>query len=288
MFEKNNIMKITAQIHLVKHTFFIPVTPGKGFERFVYSLILFGKKITLIDSGVRGSNEKIFRYIRENGRKENEISTLILTHSHPDHIGSAAVIRERTGCRILAHPGEKEWMEDINLQNQQRPVPGFFSLADRSVIIDEFVSDGDIFLKDTDTEFRFIHTPGHSKGLLSIFFPAQKILFTADAVPLKDDIPNYDDYTELVASMLKIKQNRQAECLLSSWAEPACGKKRMRELINSGEAYIKKLHEAVLDYYSGSDKNNFDNCRNLISGLGLPPVYANLLAHRAFLSHFRD
>jgi hydroxyacylglutathione hydrolase len=280
-------MKITDQIHLIKHPFLIPVSPEMQLERFVFSLILFGEQITLIDSGVRGSQDKLFNYIRENGRKEGEIKTLILSHSHPDHIGSAAEIKAQTGCTLMAHEGEKEWIENIDLQNQERPVPGFYNLVDRSVKIDCLLEDGDDIDAGTDLNIQVIHTPGHSKGSVSLFFPYQKILFTADAVPLAGDIPNYDSYTELKASLNKIRQLTSAEILLSSWADPAIGQEQIQNQIERGEAYIDTLHEAVLKYYASPDKTNFENCTRLITGLGLPPAFINPLAHRAFLSHFR-
>jgi glyoxylase-like metal-dependent hydrolase (beta-lactamase superfamily II) len=46
----------------------------------------YGKKIYLIDSGVASSEQIIFDYIRQTGRNPDEISMIVLTHSHPDHI----------------------------------------------------------------------------------------------------------------------------------------------------------------------------------------------------------
>jgi hydroxyacylglutathione hydrolase len=233
-------MKITDGIHLIKHPFLISVSPEKNLGRFVYSVVLFGEEITLIDSGVKGSSETLFGYIHENGRSEDEIKTLILSHSHPDHLGSAADIKARTGCRVMAHSAEKEWIENIDLQNQQRPVPGFYTLVDRPVKIDQLLADGDETREGSNLDIRVLHTLGHSAGSLSFFFPIQKILFTADAVPLSDDIPNYDNYFDLKDSLNKIRKITHAEILLSSWAEPVHGQKAITELIDSGELYLEK------------------------------------------------
>jgi hydroxyacylglutathione hydrolase len=278
-------MKITDQIHLLKHNFLIPVSPDKSFNRFVYSLILFSDEITLIDSGVKGSYEGIFAYILKNGRSTEDITRLILSHSHPDHIGSAAEIKARTGCVIMAHEAEKVWIENISLQNQQRPVPGFFNLVDRSVTLDHTVTDNEEVRLGLKWYLRVIHTPGHSKGSLSFHFPNDKLLFTADAVPLENDIPNYDNYFELMNSINTIRKMSDTEILLSSWAEPAIGNKEIQFLIAKGEKYIENIHQAVMQYYAVQDKANFENCQNLINSLGLPAAFINPLAHRAFLSH---
>lgn len=41
------------------------------------------------------------------GRTASDIRGIVLTHAHPDHIGSAAWFQEHTDCRIYASVGEK-------------------------------------------------------------------------------------------------------------------------------------------------------------------------------------
>jgi hydroxyacylglutathione hydrolase len=107
-------MQITDRIHALRIPFKIPIGPEKMIERIVYSYIVFGSEITLIDTGVTGAETVIFDYLRKHGREPAEISLVVLTHSHPDHIGSVKAVREATGCRIAAHLGEKEWIEDTD------------------------------------------------------------------------------------------------------------------------------------------------------------------------------
>ena len=163
-------MKLTDKIHLLRIDFEITLSPEKKLPRFVNVIIVFGDKIILIDTGVKGSEGKIFDYIRQNGRDKAEISTVILSHSHPDHIGSAAKIKELTGCRVLAHNAEKDWIENIDLQNSERPVPGFYTLVDRPVIMDSFLSVGDEIKAAENLTMKIMHAPGHSKGSLNILF----------------------------------------------------------------------------------------------------------------------
>ena len=113
-------MKLTEKIHLLQIDFEITLSPEKKLSRFVNVIIIFGNKITLIDTGVKGSEEKIFAYIKRNNRHFSEIETIILSHSHPDHIGSAAQIKELTGCKVLAHRNEKDWIENQR-RNLHRP-----------------------------------------------------------------------------------------------------------------------------------------------------------------------
>jgi hydroxyacylglutathione hydrolase len=276
-------MKITDKIHQLRIDFNIQLTPEKILPRFVNVLIVFGEKITLIDTGVKGSEEQLFNYIAENGRSFTEIETIILSHAHPDHIGSAARIKELTGCKILAHELEKPWIENIDLQEKERPVPGFFNLVDRSVKIDEFLSDKQKMNLGKEIEVEVIHTPGHSKGMLSLLFREDKVLFTADAIPLKNDIPNYDNYLQLIDSLSGIRK-QDFKTLLTSWT-PAFTDNvvvAVEELITEGETYLKLIDRAVKENYIGEETEPLQFCRKTVIQLGLPPFLANPIVERAF------
>jgi len=275
-------MKLTDKIHLLKIDFEIAINPDKKLPRFVYLIIVFGDKITLIDSGVKGSEFTISKYIRQNKRDITEIDTLILSHSHPDHIGSAAKIKELTGCKILAHEAEKEWIENIEIQSKQRPVPGFFNLVDRSVEIDEFIAAGqELEIKDGLT-LKFIHSPGHSKGSLNIEFVEDHILFTADSIPLKNDIPNYDNFQELMNSLDKIS-NAEFTTLISSWTAPLSDKTEIGKLVEEGKTYMQTIDSVVKECYGNT--SNTESCKMAVGKLGLPPFLANPIVDKAFRSH---
>lgn len=278
-------MKITEKIHLLKLDFKITLSNEKKLPRFVNVLIIFGDKITLIDTGVKGCEGKIFSYIKENNRSISEIETIVLSHSHPDHIGSAAKIKELTNCEILAHEAEINWIGNIDLQNKERPVPGFFNLVDHSVNIDGTLHDGMLFQVDKDITLRMIHSPGHSKGSLNIYFVEDNILFTADSIPLKNDIPNYDNYFDLMKSLEKIKNDKDYDILLTSWTPPLTDKVEITKTIDEGFEYMLKLDKAVKETYVGIEKEPFEFCSLAIKKLGLPPFLATPVVDKAFNSH---
>jgi len=278
-------MKLTSKIHLLKLPFEIHFPNGQKLPRFVNSIVVFGKEITIIDSGVKESYKLIFEYIEKNGRKPKEIKTLILSHSHPDHIGSAAKIKEITSCKVLAHFEEKEWIEHIDLQCKKRPVPGFYELVDESVKISEFIEHNQIIKLDDDINARIIHAPGHSIGSINIEFIEDKILFTADSIPLKNDIPNYDNYFDLIGSLVHIKLNSDYKLLVSSWAEPLSDKVKIEQLITEGENYLKKIDNLVNIYYSGGSEKPFESCQKVIDDMQLSQLFVNSIVDKAFRSH---
>lgn len=278
-------MKLTDKIHLLKLDFEIVITPEKKLQRFVNVLIIFGDKITLVDTGVKGSEEKIFSYIEENKRHYSEINSIILSHSHPDHIGSAARIKELTGCKILAHENEINWMEDINLQNCERPVPGFFTLVEQPIIVDYKLKDGKIYKADKDITMKIIHAPGHSKGSLNILFTEDNILFTADSIPLKNDIPNYDNYSDLMKSLGAIENNKDFKILLTSWTPPFVERDDIDKIISEGKEYMIKIDGIVKETYTGNETEPFEFCKSAVKKLGLPHFLATPIVDRAFKGH---
>lgn len=278
-------MKLTERIHLLQIDFEIALSSEKRIPRFVNVILIFGDKITLIDTGVKGSEKIILDYIKGQKRDYSEIDTVILSHSHPDHIGSAAKIREMTNCKVLSHELEKDWIEDIDLQNKLRPVPGFYNLVDRSVNVDGIISDKQIMSIEDGLTIRFIKSPGHSKGLLNLIFEEDKILFTADSIPLKNDIPNYDNYSELMRSLEEIKRNTGFRTLLTSWTPPLNDKNEIEKLIEEGIEYIKLIDTVIKDCYKDKSTNTLEYCKMAIDKLRLPPFLVNPVVDKAFKSH---
>jgi glyoxylase-like metal-dependent hydrolase (beta-lactamase superfamily II) len=278
-------MKLTDRIHLLKIDFEIPISPEKKISRFVNVILIFSDKITLIDTGVKGSEKFIFEYIKNQNRNYHEIESIILSHSHPDHIGSAAVIKSLTNCRVYADELEKEWIENIEIQNKERPVPGFFNLVDKSVSIDEFLLDNQEILIQEGLTLKIIKSPGHSSGSINVLFKEDRILFTADSIPLKNDIPNYDNYWNLIKSLNSIKNNQNYDVLLTSWTPPLFDPKEIKRILNEGAEYVQKIDHKVKDYYKQSNNESLENCRLVIEKLGLPSFFANPMSDKAFKSH---
>lgn len=126
---------------------------------------------------------------------------------------------------MMAHPAGRAWIEDVDRQNRERPVPGFSTLVGGSVKLDDEIVDGDIIDSDGTEEYEFqvFHTPGHSAGLILLLLQAEGALFCRDAVPVYGDLPVYDDAKEPVQSVKKIKSIGGIRVLLSSWDEPHHG-----------------------------------------------------------------
>ncbi len=277
-------MQVTERIHALKIPFKIPITNDVMIERFVYVYLIFGNNIYLIDSGVAGAEKIIYEYIETQGRKPGEITNLILTHTHPDHIGSAMSIKEFSNCRLCVHEAEAGWIEDIQMQFEQRPVPGFFTLVAGSTTVDQVLQDGQSLELDEDIKLKIIHTPGHSKGSVSILCEDESAIFTGDVLISPKDLPIYEDITTLVSSVRRLQGLDDINVLLSSWEEPVIGRDRVKQRIDQTLQHLKHIHNIICSINNGKPMEPIELCRQVVSKLALPPAAVNPLIAKGFAS----
>lgn len=262
--------------------------PSGPLARFVYSFIISTHgSLTLIDAGVAGSEELIFSHLQRSGRRPEEISLLILTHSHPDHIGAAKAIREVTGCSIAAHGAERAWIEDTDRQNRDRPVPGFSRLVAGPVTVDRILKDGDTLELGDGLTLEVIHTPGHSPGSISLLLRPGMALFSGDAIPVPGDLPIYDDPRASLNSIERLMAMDGISSLFSSWDEPKEGEE-VYWAMDDGYARIQQVHEVVKGVLA--DNPGIDPAEltgMVVQELGLPAELANPMVTRSLLAHVR-
>jgi len=278
-------MQITERIHALKIPFTVPVSPEIKVDRFAFVYLIFGEKIHLIDSGVAGAEATIRNYIQQQGRLPEAVSSLLLTHAHPDHIGSAQSITARTGCTVFAHRLARDWIENTEQQFKERPVPGFPSLVEGPVPVDNLVEGGETIALEENIHCTVFHTPGHSNGSISLLFEEDQSLFTGDALVSPGDLPMYDDISTCFESIDILKQIEHVEHLFSSWEPPIRGLETIRRRMDASTAYLERIHTAVLE--NANREKVYDPaalCQKTVKDLGLPPSAANPLVAKAFAS----
>lgn len=277
-------IQLTKHIHAIKIPFQIKTKMGT-VDRFVYVYLIYDEEIYLIDSGVASSERAVFDYIKQTGRAPEEISWVILTHSHPDHIGAVKTIKQVTDCLVAAHVGEKSWIEDVEQQYKDRPIPNFHSIVGGSVNIDRILEDGDV-LDLGNIRLEVFHTPGHSKGSISLLLHEDKALLAGDAIPLVGSIPIYEDVLTSVNSIKKLKCIKGIEVLLTSWDDPKKDKKAY-EIMDESLAYLQHIHEVVLSVYENVSIISEDFYKQVLLGLGMPQLIVNPLITKSFEAHLK-
>lgn len=146
--------------------------------------------LTLIDTGVPGSTDKLLAAIGKSGKNPAAIKQIILTHWHPDHAGSAAALKQRLGARLYAHADDAGLIEQGGGQRPRYLTPGLlnwlvFNLFIKGVSgqispaqVDERLADQDVI--PVAGGLRVIHTPGHSVGHVALLLEQEGVLIAGD------------------------------------------------------------------------------------------------------------
>lgn len=145
--------------------------------------------LTAIDSGGPGSGPKILAYIRQIGRRPEDLRRVVLTHQHVDHVGGAAYLAKATGAQVLAHPLDVPAIEG----NAARELPRNAALRQvfklvilrrlQPVAVTGMLTPGETLpVLQADGGLQVVATPGHTSGHVSLYLPRRHVLFGGDAL----------------------------------------------------------------------------------------------------------
>ncbi|MGE4520607.1 MAG: MBL fold metallo-hydrolase [Desulfobacteraceae bacterium] len=123
---------------------------------------------------------------------------IINTHGHFDHVAANKAMKDATGAQILIHE------EDAPMLSHLSSMALSFGLsAEDSPPPDKMMKDGDI-IKFGEISLKVIHTPGHSRGGVSLFCEEEKLLFPGDTLFAgsigRTDLPG-GDYGTLIKNV---------------------------------------------------------------------------------------
>lgn len=134
--------------------------------------LIDGPARVLIDPG----HARLFGHVESSlerlGLGIGDIDLVIATHCHPDHVEAVKLFEKH---RALFAVHEMDWV----LAKEMGRTLGA-SLELDSCPPSFFLGEGDLAVKGFD--FQIIHTPGHSPGSISLYWPEQKALFTGDVI----------------------------------------------------------------------------------------------------------
>lgn len=146
-------------------------------------------KWVLIDTGLENSVEYILQSTEERFGKNNPPQAIILTHGHFDHVGSVITLVNHWDVPVYMHQleipyitGEKDYpVGDVSADNEavvkMAPTP-YHKNMDIGNSIKALPSDGSIpFMSG----WKWIHTPGHTPGHISLFREKDRTLIVGDA-----------------------------------------------------------------------------------------------------------
>src|SRR6476619_3559595 len=67
-----------------------------------------GAHVTVVDAGVPGYRRQLAGGCAELGRTEGDVSAVVLTHAHADHVGVAEILRTELRVPVFVHEGDRD------------------------------------------------------------------------------------------------------------------------------------------------------------------------------------
>ena len=171
---------------------------GKGLMRSNVYFVCAGSSWVLVDTGSRGCGGSIQEAAAALFGPESSAAAILLTHSHPDHAGSACELVRVWGCPLYLHPDELPLAGgDIAVvRPYSNPLDRWLVLpllrilprSKREAMLAESSLAGVACALDPDDEppglpgWRCIANPGHTPGHVSYFRPSDRVLLAGDAI----------------------------------------------------------------------------------------------------------
>ncbi len=171
----------------------------------VNAYLLGPEPLTLVDCGPRTDEawDALRAGVGAAGFRVEDVARLVLTHPHHDHAGLARRVRNASGCAVFAHPADHarlldrpgEWdaiagflvevcrragaPEEVlgALREGLGRLPGYAEPLDAVAPLGE----GDALGGGGQT-LAVLHTPGHARGALCLWEPAEGVLVAGDTL----------------------------------------------------------------------------------------------------------
>ena len=280
-------MRVTPHVHCLWLDFEIALADGRRLPRFVTAYVIEGERLAVVDTSVAPAAPKIIAYIESLGRKAGDLTCVVNTHCHPDHIGGNGVLDAWAKPRFYAHPLDIPWIENLDLQLKARPVHGARQNLSGPVKIGESLEEGGEIDLGGGVRIQALHTPGHSDGSLSLFVPGDGALITGDVLPEPGTLPIYEDVVATLASLAKLRAMKGVKVLLSAMSRKVWPGKEAGEHIDAGEGYIRRIDRLVRQEQEakGPGLTPEEAGRSAFAALGLPPEAMIGIVVRTFAAH---
>lgn len=144
----------------------------------------------LVDTGLKWSASKVKSMATELFGEGSRPIAIVLTHGHFDHVGSVASLAKEWQVPVYAHPMEMPYLNGTSSYPPPDPSVGGGMMSvmafmyptgpiDISEYLEELPYDGSV---PGLSDWKYIHTPGHAPGHISLFRDRDKVMIAGDAL----------------------------------------------------------------------------------------------------------
>ncbi len=105
-----------------------------------------------------------------------EISQIVITHAHIDHVGAVAALVDEYSCPVLMHAEAEPMLKEI--PNQALMMGLRFG---KVPAVDGYIEDEEV-LQVGGLRFEALYTPGHAPGHLAFYAAGERLVLSGDAL----------------------------------------------------------------------------------------------------------
>lgn len=158
------IVKVSDHIWILKMSYFIPIQVWVVMDK---------EGLTLVDAGIAMMGKNILKFIKE--LKCGPLQRIVLTHGHPDHVGSVHSIVSETNVPVYAHKFEIPFIEGVRPYPRRKKAKKLVP----SQIVQPLREDEQGNLHKVAGLQPYL-TPGHSPGHVVYYHEQDKVLLAGD------------------------------------------------------------------------------------------------------------
>ncbi len=152
-------------------------------ETFARTALVVDSHLILIDTGVDAKASDLLKSLDKIGYQPKDIDYIIITHTHPDHVGGLKTMADKTEATVVAHEIEIPY---ISRKEVYPGPPG--PQRHKPVEVARAVKDNDVF-----EGLLVIHTPGHTPGSIALLSREKSVLIAGDSVRNEGGLQPMDD-----------------------------------------------------------------------------------------------
>lgn len=208
----------------------------------------------LIDTGCRHTAEELYTFLQD-----QEINQVYITHYHKDHIGGAALLQQKLGVKIRAHPRTVPLAKiKPELYPYQELVWGYPDPVSIQALRENKI-------ETENYKFEVVETPGHSEDHTVLFEPEQGWCFSGDLfVSEKIKVLRPEEkMEEIMHSMRKLLDRKQELTLYTSIGKI---EKQGCKALKSCLAYLEKLEREAKQLAQEEDLSTEQIVERLFGG----------------------
>lgn len=170
---RNRVCSRVEEVKLVSNLYaYVWQGTDNNCNSCVFANALKGERHVIVDPGhIRTpaygepALDTLAKAMETDGLGLAAIGLVILTHCHPDHTEASSVLREKYHSQVAIHETEA----------------GIYKMLGGTA--DILLREGELKLGESgETSLDIIHSPGHSPGHITIYWPREKVLIAGDVI----------------------------------------------------------------------------------------------------------